>query len=45
VSAATALPIDATRITPEALALDTRNRLRATAAKALHIARLEKGDA
>jgi pimeloyl-ACP methyl ester carboxylesterase len=45
VNAATALPIDAARITPEALAVDTRNRLRATAAKALHIARLEKGDA
>ncbi len=45
VSAATALPIDPARMTPEALAIDTRNRLRATAAKALHIARLNKGDA
>jgi haloalkane dehalogenase len=44
VSAATALPINPTRLTPEALALDTRKRLRAPAAKALHIARLMKGD-
>ena len=45
VSAATALPVDPARLTPEALALDTRNRLRATAAKALHMARLERGKA
>lgn len=44
VSAATALPIDPARLTPEALALDTRNRLRATAAKSLHMARLERGE-
>ncbi|UVO55729.1 alpha/beta hydrolase [Sphingomonas sp. SUN039] len=44
VCAATALPIDPARITPEALALDTRNRLRAPAAKALHLARLERGE-
>jgi haloalkane dehalogenase len=44
VSAATMLPIDPARLTPEALALDMRNRLRAPAAKALHIARLTKGD-
>jgi pimeloyl-ACP methyl ester carboxylesterase len=44
VSAANAIPIDGARITPEALALDTRDRLRATAAKALHKARLTRGD-
>lgn len=44
VSAATALPIDPARLSPAALAIDMRSRLRATAAKALHIARLEKGD-
>lgn len=44
VSAATAIPIDAARLTPEALAIDTRNRLRATAAKALHKARQAKGE-
>ena len=44
VSAATALPIDPARITPEALALATRDRLRSPAAKALHLARLTKGD-
>lgn len=45
VSAANALPIDPARIAPEALAVDTRNRLRATAAKALHLARSKRGDA
>ena len=44
VSAANALTIDAARLSPEALAIDTRDRLRARAAKALHIARLTKGD-
>ncbi len=43
VSAASARAIDPERITPEALATATRDRLRATAARALHIARL-KGD-
>ncbi len=42
--AATALPVDPARLAPDALAIDTRNRLRAGAARALHIARLEKGD-
>ncbi|MFZ4746822.1 MAG: alpha/beta fold hydrolase [Sphingomonas sp.] len=45
VSSATALPIDPARITPESLATDMRSRLRNRAAKALHKARLMKGDA
>ena len=44
VCAPTALPIEPECLSPQALALDTRNRLRAPAAKALHIARLTKGD-
>jgi pimeloyl-ACP methyl ester carboxylesterase len=44
VSAATARPIDPARITPEALAIDMRNRLRATAARALHKARQSRGE-
>ena len=43
VGAATARTIDPARVTPEALALATRDRLRATAGKPLHIARM-KGD-
>jgi haloalkane dehalogenase len=39
-SAATALPVDAGRLTPAALARDTLDILRARSAKALHIARL-----
>lgn len=44
VSAATARPIDPARLAPDALARDTRERLRATAAKALHKARMARGD-
>ena len=43
-SAANAVPIDPARLTPDALAVATRDRLRSPAAKALHIARLNKGD-
>ena len=44
VSAATARPIEAARLTPEALATATRAMLRSPAAKSLHLARLEKGE-
>jgi haloalkane dehalogenase len=45
VGAATARPIDEAALAPERLASAVRHRLRSSAAKALHIARLNKGDA
>ncbi len=45
VGAATARPIDEAALAPERLAVAVHHRLRSSAAKALHIARQNKGDA
>ncbi len=43
-NAAHALPVDPARLAPEALAVAARTLLRARAAKALHLARLSRGE-
>lgn len=43
-NAAHAIPVDQARLAPEALAVVTRDILRSPAAKALHLARFERGE-